>query len=132
MPSKETHDETFEKGLENRRAVLGAEHVERSLASVSEFARPIQELVTENVWGTIWSSDALSRPTRSLLNIAMLSVMNRGHELAVHVRGAFNNGVSVAEIQATLLQVSVYAGAPVALESFRIAETVLRECGALE
>lgn len=132
MPSKETHEDTYEKGLRVRREVLGAEHVERSLANASEFARPVQELVTELAWGTIWSRDGLERKTRSLINIAMLSALNRSHELSVHVRGALTNGVTVEEIQEVLLQVAVYVGAPAALESFRIAETVLREAGALD
>jgi len=132
MPSNETHDETYQKGIQNRRDVLGAAHVDRSLAQVSEFARPIQEMVTEYVWGGIWSRDGLERKTRSLINIAMLSALNRSHELAVHVRGALTNGVSVEEIQEVLLQVAVYVGAPAALESFRIAETVLRESGAID
>jgi 4-carboxymuconolactone decarboxylase len=132
MPSDETHNETYEKGLAVRREVLGAEHVERSLANASEFARPLQELITELAWGTIWSRDGLDRKTRSLINIAMLSALNRNHELSVHVRGALTNGVSVDEIREVLLQVAVYVGAPAALESSRIAETVLREAGALD
>ena len=132
MRSNETHDETYQKGIRNRRDVRGAAHVDRSLTQVSEFARPIQEIVTEYVWGGIWSRDGLERKTRSLINIAMLSALNRSHELAVHLRGALNHGVSVEEIQEVLLQVAVYVGAPAALESFRIAETVLRENGAID
>lgn len=132
MTSDETHKETYDKGLQIRREVLGAEHVERSLANASEFARPMQELVTELAWGTVWASDGLERKTRSLINIAMLSALNRSHELGVHVRGALTNGVTVKEIQEVLLQVAVYVGAPAALESVRIAENVLREAGALD
>lgn len=132
MTSDETHKETYDKGLQIRREVLGAEHVERSLANASEFARPMQELVTELAWGTVWASDGLERKTRSLINIAMLSALNRSHELGVHVRGALANGVTVKEIQEVLLQVAVYVGAPAALESVRIAENVLREAGALD
>ena len=132
MPSNETHDHTYQKGIQNRRDVLGAAHVDRSLAQVSEFARPIQEMVTEYVWGGIWSRDGLERKTRSLINIAMLSALNRSHELAVHVRGALTNGVSVEQIQEVLLQVAVYVGAPAALESSRVAEAVLRESGAID
>ena len=98
MPSNETHNETYEKGLENRRSVLGTEHVNRSLAQVSDFSRPIQELVTEYCWGVVWDSDGLERKTRSLLNIVMLTALNRNHELAVHVRGAITNGATVIEI----------------------------------
>lgn len=129
MLSHDTHATTYERGLEIRRAVLGTEHVDRSIAGVSDFSRPIQELVTEYCWGVIWDGDALDRKTRSLLNLAMLTALNRSHELAVHVRGAIRNGVTVAEIQQTLLQCAVYAGVPAALESFRVAERVLQELG---
>jgi 4-carboxymuconolactone decarboxylase len=127
MPSDETHEQTYQRGIQNRREVLGSEHVDRSLANVSEFARPVQELVTEIVWGTIWSREGLPRKTRSLLNIVMLTALNRSHELGVHVKGALNNGVTVEEIQEALLQTSVYVGVPAALESFRVAEAVLKE-----
>jgi 4-carboxymuconolactone decarboxylase len=113
--------------LELRRAVLGAEHVDRSLGQVSEFARPLQELVTEYCWGVVWSRDTLERKTRSLLNLVMLTALNRSHELAAHVRGAINNGATVAEVQEALLQTAIYVGVPAALESFRVAEKVLRE-----
>lgn len=129
MSSVQTHSENYDRGLENRRAVLGAEHVDRSLEKVSEFSRPIQELVTEYCWGAVWGRDALDRKTRSLLNLGLLTALNRSHELAVHVRGAVNNGVTVAEIQETLLQCAVYVGVPAALESFRVAEAVLGELG---
>ncbi|MGH3165221.1 MAG: 4-carboxymuconolactone decarboxylase [Trebonia sp.] len=127
MMTEPTHAGTYERGIEMRRAVLGDKHVDRSLEQVSEFSRPIQELVTEYCWGVIWNREGLERKTRSLLNLAMLTALNRSHELAVHVRGAINNGVTVAEIQETLLQAAVYVGAPAALESFRVAEQVLKE-----
>ena len=110
-----------------RRDVLGATHVDRSLAQVSEFSRPMQELVTEYCWGIVWSRDGLELKTRSLLNIAMLTALNRAHELGVQVRGAITNGASVEEIQETLLQTAIYVGVPAALESFRVAEGVLKE-----
>jgi|ERR1700722_3864714 4-carboxymuconolactone decarboxylase len=127
MMTEPTHSESYERGIEIRRAVLGDKHVDRSLEQVSDFSRPVQELVTEYCWGVIWNRDGLERKTRSLLNLAMLTALNRSHELAVHVRGAINNGVTAAEVQETLLQAAVYAGAPAALESFRVAEKVLRE-----
>ncbi len=127
MPTDDTHRETYEEGLRIRKEVLGAEHVERSLASVSEFSRPIQELVTEYCWGVVWSRDSLERKTRSLINVAMLTALNRGHELGVHVRGALNNGATPAEIQEVLLQTAIYAGVPAALESFRIADPIIQE-----
>lgn len=119
--------EMFERGLEMRRQVLGAEHVDRSMANVSDFSRPVQELVTEYCWGAIWTRPGLEPKTRSLLNLAMLAAMNRTHELGVHVRGAVTNGCSRTEIQETLLQTLVYCGAPAALEAFRVAERVLDE-----
>lgn len=124
-----TRGETYDRGLDMRRAVLGHEHVDRSLGKVTEFSRPVQELVTEYCWGVVWTDKTLEPKTRSLLNLAMLTALNRGHELGVHVRGAVNNGASVAEIQAVLMQTAVYVGAPAALESFRIAEKVLTELG---
>lgn len=127
MTDDRSHQETYEAGLQVRREVLGAEHVERSLAQVSEFSRPIQELVTEYCWGMVWTRDGLERKTRSLLNIVMLTALNRSHELGAHVRGALTNGATVAEIQEALLQTAVYLGVPAALESFRIAEGVLKE-----
>lgn len=127
MRSEKSHEESFQEGLQNRREVLGAEHVDRSLEQVSEFSRPIQEFVTEYCWGMVWGREGLSRQTRSLLNIVMLTALNRSHELGVHVRGALNNGVTPEEIQEALLQAAVYVGVPAALESFRIAEASMKE-----
>jgi len=127
MPAEGSHKETYERGIEIRREVLGAEHVDRSLAAVSDFARPVQELVTEYCWGSVWSREGLPRKTRSLLNLAMLTALNRPHEFGVHVRGALANGATVGEIQETLLQTAIYVGVPAALESFRLAEAIFRE-----
>ena len=117
----------LERGLDMRRQVLGAEHVDKAMANVSEFSRPVQELVTEYCWGAVWTRPGLEPKTRSLLNLVMLTAMNRSHELAVHVRGALTNGCSQQEIQEALLQTLVYCGAPAALEAFRVAERVLAE-----
>lgn len=114
-------------GVKVRREVLGSAHVDASLNHVSEFSRPMQELVNEYCWGNVWSRDGLPRKTRSLITLTILTVLNRSHELEVHLRGALNNGASEAEIQETLLHTAVYAGVPAALESFRIAERVLSE-----
>ncbi|MEV5050086.1 4-carboxymuconolactone decarboxylase [Arthrobacter sp. LAR12-1-1.1] len=127
MELQHTHKETFEDGLAIRKEVLGAAHVERSLANASDFATPMQELVTEYCWGAVWSRDGLERKTRSMLNLAMLTALNRGHELSVHVKGAINNGVTPEEIQEVLMQTAIYVGVPAALESFRIAEATLKE-----
>ncbi|WP_382305033.1 carboxymuconolactone decarboxylase family protein [Herbiconiux sp. UC225_62] len=127
IDKNDSHQDTFEEGLNVRREVLGAAHVDASLGATSEFSRPIQELVTEYCWGIVWTSDGLPRKTRSLINIAMLTALNRSHELAVHVRGALNNGATDGEIQEVLLQTAIYVGVPAALESFRIADRVVKE-----
>jgi len=117
----------FVEGMKVRREVLGDAHVDRSMAAVSDFARPVQELVTEYCWGAVWTREGLDRRTRSLINLAMLTALGRNHELAVHVRGALTNAATETEIQETLLQTAVYCGAPAALESFRVADGVLKE-----
>jgi 4-carboxymuconolactone decarboxylase len=119
----------LEAGLGVRREVLGVEHVDRSLERASAFARPMQDLVTEYCWGAVWARPGLDRKTRSLLNLAMLTALNRSHELALHLRGAITNGVTAAEIQETLLQTAIYCGVPAAMEAFRVAEGVLDEHG---
>jgi 4-carboxymuconolactone decarboxylase len=120
-------DSVYDRGISMRRRVLGDAHVDRSLANVSEFAKPVQDLVTEYCWGAVWNRDGLDLRTRSLLNLVMLTALNRMHELGVHVRGAINNGCSRDQIREALLQTAVYCGAPAALESFRVAERVLAE-----
>ena len=119
--------ELFQKGFNHRKQVLGAAHVDRSWASADEFNRPIQRLVTEFCWGEVWGDETLSFKTRSMLNIAMLTAMSQHHELAVHVRGALNNGVSHEEIRAVLMQTAVYCGAPAALAAFRVASKAISE-----
>jgi 4-carboxymuconolactone decarboxylase len=116
-------------GLTTRRAVLGPEHVDRSLAEASDFSRPLQELVTEYCWGAVWSRPGLDRRTRSIVNLAMLTALGRQHEFQVHVRGALTNGVTPQEIQEVVLQAAVYCGLPAALEAQRLAEQVLNEQG---
>lgn len=122
-----TADNRLEDGLSVRREVLGAEHVDRSLAQASEFARPLQELVTEYCWGAIWTRPGIDRKTRSLLNLAMLTALNRGHELTLHARGALTNGATIAEIQEVLLQAAIYCGVPAALEACRAVERGLAD-----
>lgn len=129
MTSTNTHRDTYERGLAKRRQVLGEQHVERALGQVTDFSKPLQDLLTEYCWGTVWCRDGLESKTRSLLNLAMLTALNRPHELALHVRGAIRNGASVAEIQEALLQTAIYAGIPAAVESFRVAEATLKELG---
>jgi 4-carboxymuconolactone decarboxylase len=120
-------DERFQAGLEMRRKVLGAAHVDRSLANSTEFAKPMQELVTEYCWGEVWTRPGLSARERSLLNLGMLTALNRGEELKLHVRGALNNGCTQEEIQEVFLQAAIYCGVPAALSSFRIAEAAIDE-----
>lgn len=127
MDPQTTHSTTYDEGLATRKEVLGADHVERSLSQVSDFSRPIQELVTEYCWGAVWNRKGLDRRSRSMINLAMLTALNRPHELAVHVKGAINNGVSEQEIQEVLMQTAIYVGVPAALESFRIAEKTLND-----
>ena len=115
----------YEQGLKMRRQVLGAEHVDRSLANASDFARPLQEMVTTNCWGGVWTRPGLTLRERSLINIGMLTAMGRIHELRVHVRGALNNGATREELQEVLLQTAIYCGLPAALEASRAVEQVL-------
>jgi 4-carboxymuconolactone decarboxylase len=122
----------LEVGLQTRREVLGAEHVDRSLGQATNFARPMQQLVTEYCWGTVWSRPGLDRKVRSLLNIVMLTALGRRHELEIHVRGAVNNGVSATEIQEALLQTAIYCGVPAAMDAMRTAESVLTALGVTE
>ena len=110
-----------------RREVLGDEYVEAARGRATEFSKPLQELVTEYCWGEIWGRDGLDRKTRSLINVAMLSALNRENELRLHIRGAFANGCTREEVQEALLQATVYCGIPCGVSSFRIAEEVLAE-----
>jgi 4-carboxymuconolactone decarboxylase len=120
---------TFEKGLSIRRDVLGAEFVDNAFATADDFNRPLQELVTQYCWGEIWGRPGLDRKTRSLLNLAMLSALNRPHEIKMHVRGALKNGVTKEEIKEVFLQVAIYCGVPAAVDSFRTAREVFKEIG---
>jgi 4-carboxymuconolactone decarboxylase len=119
--------EVLERGLEIRKAVLGREFVEKSYSTADDFNRPLQELVTEYCWGAVWGREELPRKTRSMLNLAMLSALNRPHELRMHIRGALTNGVSREEIREVLLQVAIYCGVPAAVDAFRTAREVLAE-----
>ena len=116
----------FKKGLAVRRKVLGRKHVAASLAAAVEdpFTRDLQQWVTENCWGEVWTRPGLDRKTRSIINLAMLAALNRPHELQLHVRGAINNGMTKNEMKELFLQVDVYCGAPAAIDAFRQARTV--------
>lgn len=119
--------ETYQRGLEVRSAVLGEDYVKKALAEADEFSKPLQDLVTEYCWGAVWGRDELSRKTRSMLNLAMISVLNRPNELRTHIKAAVTNGVSREEIREVFLQVAIYAGVPAAVDSFRIAREAFAE-----
>ena len=121
--------EQFRKGDKVRRAVLGDEFVNKSFANADDFSREMFILSTEYCWGEIWTQPDLPRRTRSLINLAMISALNRPHELQLHVRGALRNGCSKEEIRAVLLQVAIYCGVPAAIDAFRVATAVLKEEG---
>ena len=118
--------ELFDKGLDIRREVLGADYVNKALATAmaDPLMAPLQELVTQYCWGEIWGRPGLERRTRSMINLAMLTALNRPHEVKIHLRGALNNGVSREEIVEVLLQTMIYCGVPAAIDSFRIAKEV--------
>ena len=117
-------DALYARGLATRREVLGAAYVDRAIAGADDFSRPLQELVTTWCWGEVWNRPGLDRRTRSLLNLAMLTVLNRPHELKLHVQGALNNGVTREEIREVFLHAGVYGGVPAAVDAFRQAREV--------
>ena len=121
--------EMFEKGLKIRREVLGAVFVDNAIASADDFNRPLQELVTQYCWGEIWGRPGLDRRTRSIINLAMISALNRPHEVKMHVKGALNNGLTKDDIKEVFLQVAIYCGVPAGVDSFRIAREVFQEMG---
>jgi 4-carboxymuconolactone decarboxylase len=125
--SKKPEKTLFETGLEIRNEVLGAEYAKQRAANMTDFVRPMQKLAVEFCWGTIWTRPGLPRKTRSLINLAMMTALNRPQELKVHVRGALNNGCTIEEITEVFLQASVYCGVPAGVDSFRIANEVLQE-----
>jgi 4-carboxymuconolactone decarboxylase len=116
-----------DKGLEIRKAVLGEAYVTNALKNVDDFNRPFQEMLNEYCWGTVWGREELPRKTRSMLNIAMISILNRPHELRAHLKGALTNGVTREEIREILMQVAIYGGMPAAVDSFRIARELFAE-----
>lgn len=119
--------ELFNKGLEVRKAVLGKDYVEKSLAGADEFSMAMQEYSTEACWGMVWTRPGLPRKTRSLINIAMITALNRPNELKLHIKASFNNGVTKDEIREVLLQAACYCGVPAGIDSFRIAREVFAE-----
>ncbi|WDL96550.1 4-carboxymuconolactone decarboxylase [Alicyclobacillus sp. ALC3] len=122
-----TPDSKFQAGLEIRRRVLGEDYVDNAFASATDFTRPFQELVTRFAWGEIWTRPGLDPKTRSLLNLAIMTALNRPTELKLHIRGALRNGVTQEEIQEVFLQTAAYCGMPAALDSFKIAQDLFTE-----
>lgn len=127
----EFDSELFAKGLKVRREVLGAAHVDRSLQSANDFTAPMQKMVTEWCWGELWNRPGLDRRTRSFINLAMISALNRPNEVKLHVRGALNNGLTPDEIREVMMQVAVYCGVPAGLDSLKAAAEVLKDEGKL-
>jgi 4-carboxymuconolactone decarboxylase len=120
-------DQQFRDGLRIRKQVMGDGHVESAFAQADAFTRPLQEFITRNAWGTVWCREGLDLKTRSFLTLAMLAALGRSHEIKGHVRGALNNGATVAELQEVLLHAGVYCGAPLAVDAFRAAQECLCE-----
>ena len=120
----------FEKGLKIRTEVLGEAYVQKALSTMDDFNKPLQEMVTEYCWGAVWGREGLDRKQRSMLNLAMISILNRPHELKAHIRGALNNGLTREQIAEIFLQVMIYAGVPAAVDSFRLAREVFAELDA--
>lgn len=126
---KRSQKERYDAGLETRRAVLGAEYVDKSIAAQDDFNRPFQELLNTYCWNDIWNRPGLNHKTRSMLNLAMLTALNRGPELRLHINGALNNGLTKEDIREVFLQAAIYCGVPAAVEAFRIAREVFKERG---
>ena len=120
-------NDTYKNGLALRRQVLGDEYVSRSLEQADDFTAPLQDYLTEHAWGAVWTRDGLTLKSRSMLNLALLTALNRPAELRLHLRGAINNGVTKEEIREIFLHCGVYCGAPAALDSFKIAKEVFAE-----
>ena len=121
--------EVFDQGLAIRREVLGAQYVDAQLKAADDFSRPFQEFITEYCWGAVWGRAGLPKQTRSIINLAMLTALNRQNELRIHVKGALGNGVTKDEIMEVLIQTAVYCGVPAAVEAFRTAREAFKEAG---
>ena len=118
-------DSQFDKGLARRKQVMGEDFVANAFGKATEFTLPMQHYITKNAWGDVWQREGLDLKTRSLVTVAMLIALGKQHELKGHVRGALNNGASVAEIQEVLLHASIYCGVPAAVEAYRSAAEVV-------
>ncbi len=123
------NQDLFDQGLKTRREVLGADYVDAAIANADDFSRDLQAHITQYAWGDIWNRPGLDRRTRSLLNLAMLTALNRPHELRLHVKGALRNGVTKDEIREVFMQTTIYCGVPAAMDSFKVAREVFKEAG---
>jgi 4-carboxymuconolactone decarboxylase len=124
-----SESDAYRKGLAMRKRVLGEKYVEESLAQADDFTAPLQEYLTEHAWGAVWVREGLSLKTRSMLNLAILTAINRPAELKLHLKGALNNGVTKEEIREIFLHCGAYCGAPAALDAFKVAKQVFAEEG---
>ena len=118
-------DSRYDTGMRVRRAVLGDNHVDRAEANKSTFDQHFQRFITETAWGTLWASDQLDRPTRSLITIAILAALGNHEELALHLRATANTGATPEQIRETLMHVAIYAGVPAANSAISLAKTIL-------
>ena len=129
MSASKPRSEKFERGLKTRRAVLGADYVDNSLAQADDFNWSMQQLTTEWCWDEIWNRPGLDKRSRSVLNLGMIAALNRPHEFKLHLRGALNNGLTKDELKEIFLQIGTYCGVPAAMDSFRVAKDVFKEMG---
>jgi 4-carboxymuconolactone decarboxylase len=129
MEESMSKSDAYKKGLAMRKKVLGAKYVEDSISQADEFMAHFQDYVTEHAWGAVWVREGLSPKIRSMLNLAILTAINRPHELKLHLKGALNNGVTKEEIREIFLHCGAYCGAPAALDSFKVAKQVFAEEG---
>ena len=128
---RDVDQDLFEKGLEKRKATLGADYVEKNLAAADEFTRPFQEAMTAWCWGFGWGDEVIDAKTRSMMNLSMIGALGKMHEWEIHCRGAITNGVTKEELRAIIHVVGIYCGVPQSLECFRVARKVLEEEGML-
>ncbi len=117
----------YDKGLKVRVEVVGEEYVKSAIKNATDFNRPMQELITEYCWGEVWARPELPRKTRSMINLAMLTALNRPNELKLHIEGSLRNGVTQEEIREIFLQSIIYCGVPAGVESFKIAQEIFNE-----
>jgi 4-carboxymuconolactone decarboxylase len=129
MRNEKDHTEKFQNGLKTRKEVLGAEYVDKAIENADDFTWPMQQLVTEYCWDEVWNRPGLDRRSRSILNLGMISALNRQNELRLHVRGAINNGLTKEELTEIFMQVAIYCGVPAAIDSLKTANEVLKEMG---